>query len=195
MNEKTPTEKSLNGSDTHVEDIEDERLKREHEAIIAGNLDENINAKLENPLEGIPRAQLLRDAEAFAKKHGLGEHIDEFRKGALVAQDPLAFEKLDILTEEEKTQLRREITHKWSQPKTLYALVVMCSVAAAVQGVRTVNFIFSSIPETDCYHDRVIQMDETVINGAQLFFAPQVINQAYKYFCRYSSRRPSIVWH
>lgn len=195
MNEKTPTEKSLNGSETHVEDIEDERLKHEHEAIIAGNLNENINAKLENPLGGLPRAQLLRDAEAFAKKHGLGEHVDEFRKGALVAQDPLAFEKLDILTEEEKTQLRREITHKWNQPKTLYALVVMCSVAAAVQGVRTVNFIFSSIPETDFYHGRVIQMDETVVNGAQLFFAPQVINQAYKYFCRYSSRRPSIVWH
>ncbi|KAI3606087.1 mfs sugar transporter, partial [Moniliophthora roreri] len=74
----------------------------------------------------------------------------DFQKGALVAQDPTAFESLSILTEEDKELLRRETTHKWSHPRTLYYLVVVCSMAAAVQG-----------------------MDEAVINGANLFFASQ----------------------
>ncbi|KAL0956130.1 hypothetical protein HGRIS_002296 [Hohenbuehelia grisea] len=111
---------------------------------------ENVNAKLANPLAGIPHDQLMDDAEAFAKKHGLGELSHVFRKAALVAQDPLGFESLEQLDEDDKACLRREITHRWDQPKMLYYLVILCSVAAAVQG-----------------------MDETVINGANLFFAPQ----------------------
>lgn len=97
--------------------------------------EENINAKLANPLNGIPQDQLLSDAESFAKEHGLGHLVDEIRKGALVAQDPLGFESMDYLSEDDKIALRRELTHRWDQPKTLYWLVVMCSVAAAVQGV------------------------------------------------------------
>ena len=127
MDEKAPTEKNF-GSDTRVEDVK--RQKRN-----SSNLNENVSAKLENPLEGIPREQLLRDAEAFAKTHGLEEYTDEFKKGALVAQNPLGFESIDMLTEEEKMELRLERTHRWNQPKTLYGLVIMCSVAAAVQGV------------------------------------------------------------
>jgi MFS family permease len=45
---------------------------------------------------------------------------------------------------------RAEDVKEWRQPKMLYYLVTLCSVAAAVQG-----------------------MDETVVNGAQLFYAPQ----------------------
>lgn len=71
---------------------------------------ENINARLANPLAGIPREQVARDGEEFAKKFGLGHLTDEFRKGALVAQDPLAFESFEELTEDEKAALRREIT-------------------------------------------------------------------------------------
>lgn len=48
-----------------------------------------------------------------------------------------AFELLDQLSEEDKEILRRETTHRWHQPKTLYALVFLCSMAAAVQGVRS----------------------------------------------------------
>jgi hypothetical protein len=51
------------------------------------------------------------------------------------------------LTEEDKAIFRREYARKWDQPKTLYSTVILCSVAAAVQG-----------------------MDQTVINGANLFF-------------------------
>lgn len=47
----------------------------------------------------------------------------------------------DQLSEEDKIILRRETTHRWHQPKTLYALVVLCSMAAAVQGVRSLSII------------------------------------------------------
>ncbi|ELU45113.1 proton myo-inositol cotransporter [Rhizoctonia solani AG-1 IA] len=111
----------------------------------------NTNAKLSNPLVGIPHDKLEEQALAFAHSYGLSEHADIIRKGALVAQDPLGEFRLEPdLTPEEKAELQREQTHRWDQPKTLYYLVVLCSMAAAVQG-----------------------MDETVINGANLFWPRQ----------------------
>ncbi|KAH9967661.1 hypothetical protein BGW80DRAFT_1340738 [Lactifluus volemus] len=111
---------------------------------------EGINAKLSNPLAGLSHEQLMDNGAEFARTHGLGDVEDLFRQGALAAQDPLAFEGISHFTEEEKGIFRRELTHRWDQPATLYYLVILCSVAAAVQG-----------------------MDEAVINGANLFFAPQ----------------------
>ncbi|KAK7685296.1 hypothetical protein QCA50_011659 [Cerrena zonata] len=111
------------------------------------NADTNINARLANPLSGIPHDQLMADAAQFAEDHGLGHLKEEFQKGALIAQDPPAFESLTQLSEEDKAVLRREITHRWDQPWQLYYLVILCSLAAAVQG-----------------------MDESVINGANIFF-------------------------
>lgn len=40
-----------------------------------------------------------------------------------------------MLDEEDKAIFRHEITHRWDQPKELYFLVILCSLAAAVQGV------------------------------------------------------------
>ena len=105
-----------------------------------GIQDENVEAMLENPLGDRTPEQLMADAEAFARKHGLEDHIDVFRKGALIAQDRSNFEHSKIFTEEDKAALRREVTHKWSQPRSLYALVTLCSVAAAVQGVCDLLF-------------------------------------------------------
>ena len=100
------------------------------------DLNENINAKLANPLAGIPHDELRKDGAAFARRFGLEGFEELFSKAAVVAQDPLGFETMDILSDEEKTALRKEQTHRWDQPLSLYWLVVMCSVAAAVQGVR-----------------------------------------------------------
>ncbi|TFY58958.1 hypothetical protein EVG20_g7967 [Dentipellis fragilis] len=110
----------------------------------------NLNIKLANPLAGISHEQLIADAEEFAISHDLGHLVEEFKKGALVAQDPTNFENISLLTEDDKAILRRELTNRWDQPAMLYYLVILCSVAACVQG-----------------------MDESVINGANLFFAPQ----------------------
>jgi hypothetical protein len=41
--------------------------------------------KLKNPLTGIPRDQLMQDVDTFAHEKGLVEHLEDLRKGALVA--------------------------------------------------------------------------------------------------------------
>lgn len=107
----------------------------------------NVNAALENPLTGISLERLEAMGRAFANEKGLGQYETEFAKGAQVAQDPLAFESIDMLNDEDKNVLRREVTHKWDHPKMLYFLVICCSMCAAVQG-----------------------MDESVTNGANLFW-------------------------
>ncbi|KAK0533014.1 hypothetical protein OC834_002392 [Tilletia horrida] len=124
---------------------------REVPASPEGEVDRNkLSARLANPLEGLSREQLLENATQFCREHGLEDHIADIRKGALVAQDPLCFEELPDLDEQDREYLRREMTHRWSHPRQLYLMTIMCSVAAAVQG-----------------------MDESVINGALLFFPKQ----------------------
>jgi hypothetical protein len=95
----------------------------------------NVNAKLANPLAGLSHEQLMDDGAEFARTHGLGHLEDLFKKGALAAQDPLAFDGISHFTDTEKAIFRREFTHRWDHPGTLYYLVILCSVAAAVQGV------------------------------------------------------------
>ncbi|CEQ40022.1 SPOSA6832_01603 [Sporobolomyces salmonicolor] len=108
------------------------------------------NAKLANPLYDMTEEELYRDVESFVERTGLRDIQDLLRKAALVAQDRNNFERLPQLDEEEKQYLREETTHKWRQTKMLYYQVFMCSMAAVVQG-----------------------MDETVINGANLFYPDQ----------------------
>ncbi|KAI0518483.1 sugar transporter-domain-containing protein [Xylaria bambusicola] len=101
------------------------------------DINKNVDAKIRNPLAGIPRQQLLSDVEAFARENNLDQHIPLLRKGALVAQDPTCFEDIqgaEALDEAEIYALKREITHKWSVPRTLYLTIITCSIGAAVQG-------------------------------------------------------------
>ncbi|GAA6050744.1 hypothetical protein JCM3770_006604 [Rhodotorula araucariae] len=104
---------------------------------------------LDNPLTGISMDRLEAMGRAFAREKGLEQYETEFAKGAQAAQDPSYYD-LPLLSDEDKAILQREVTHKWDHPKTLYFLVICCSMAAAVQG-----------------------MDESVTNGANLFWAPQ----------------------
>lgn len=76
--------------------------------------------KQKNPLAGLTKEELMADVEAFAREKDLEHILDDLKKGALVAQDPKAFESLDELSEEEKELLRRETTHKWHQPFMMY---------------------------------------------------------------------------
>ena len=46
---------------------------------------------------------------AFANEKGLGQYETEFAKGAQVAQDPLAFESISMLNDEDRNVLRREV--------------------------------------------------------------------------------------
>lgn len=60
--------------------------------------------------------------------------IPLLQKGALVAQNPPAFEQIAELDEVERDALRNEVLHKWRQPFALYFTVILCSIGAAVQG-------------------------------------------------------------
>ncbi|KAG1744559.1 uncharacterized protein EDB91DRAFT_1123024 [Suillus paluster] len=110
----------------------------------------NADAKLSNPLHGIPYDRLMAEVEIFAQERGLTHLLPELKKGALVAQDPTCHTRLDMFTDEDQRILTEEVTNKWKQTPMLYYMVVMSSLAAAVQG-----------------------MDEAVINGAQILYPKQ----------------------
>jgi hypothetical protein len=81
-----------------------------------------LSAVFENPLQDVSQDQLMSDVENFCKEFGLLDHLDTFRKGAMVAQNPSSVQEIGELSCEEKTHLEREHTHKWSQPWQLYFL-------------------------------------------------------------------------
>ncbi|KAK4162379.1 putative polyol transporter 1 [Cladorrhinum sp. PSN259] len=114
------------------------------------DLNTNLAAKIRNPLEGIPRDELMSRVEQFAQEKGLVEHTALLRKGALVAQNPDNFENFsgeEALTQEEKDALHFEVEHKWRMPMRLFLTIATCSIGAAVQG-----------------------WDQTGTNGANIFF-------------------------
>ncbi|GAA6064231.1 hypothetical protein JCM10212_000378 [Sporobolomyces blumeae] len=110
----------------------------------------NQTMKLSNPLAGKSDEELHRDVDDFIEKTGLHDISDLLHKAALVAQDRENFDRVSELNDEERRFLAEEKTHKWRQTKMLYFQVFMASMAAVVQG-----------------------MDETVINGANLFYPEQ----------------------
>lgn len=99
-----------------------------------------------NPFEGLSKEQVIQNAIRFANAHGMSEDADYFARGAAHSYDGSTSQ----LTEAEAEAIAMETTNKWKQPKTLYYMSVMCAMCAVVQG-----------------------MDETVVNGAQLYFFPE----------------------
>ena len=89
--------------------------------------------RIKNPLADLTREELLRDVDEFANANGMHDIAPLLRKGALVAQDPLAFESVEGITEQEKDAIRNEVLHKWRQPRQLYYTIILCSIGAAVQ--------------------------------------------------------------
>ena len=112
----------------------------------------NKNAKLANPLAFETHQTLRKRGREYALKHFLGDEEDvrAFELGACVAQDPNKWDRVDGLNDDERQVLTKEIASRWSQPPLMYLVIVLCSTCAAVQG-----------------------MDETVVNGAQIFYKPQ----------------------
>ncbi|OAA43743.1 Sugar/inositol transporter [Metarhizium rileyi] len=101
------------------------------------NMNSNIEAKIKNPLIGIPRRVLLSNVEQFCREKDLGDYLGLMRRGALVAQDPTGYEDItgpNALSQEEIQSLRAEVLHKWRVPKVLYLTIITCSIGAAVQG-------------------------------------------------------------
>jgi hypothetical protein len=108
----------------------------------------SVAAQLKNPLAGMTDQDVLEDVDVWVSQRGLDHERETFRRGALLARvinTEGAFERIDSIPEDEKEVLRKESTHRWSQPFQLYFLVVLCAGSAIVQG-----------------------MDQTAVNGAQV---------------------------
>jgi hypothetical protein len=90
--------------------------------------------RVKNPLAHLSRDTLLAQVDEFAASAGLTDVAPLLRTGALVAQAPHEFESVEGLSEDDKVAIRRETTHRWSHPRTLYLTIILCSIGAAVQG-------------------------------------------------------------
>lgn len=130
----------------------------------------SLGTLLNNPLTGMSRDEVIADVEGFIQERGLTQHREDFIKGALVAQvtnQDYAFEQIKELREDEKNLLRREITHRWSQPFMLYFLCTLCAGSAIVQG-----------------------MDQSAVNAAQVSCTSlqtrSTFSQAYCFFFLFS---------
>lgn len=91
------------------------------------------DARIQNPLAGIPKDILLAQVEDFSQEKGLTEILPLLEKGALISQNPLNFEEVEGLDHSELEALRNETAHKWRQPRALYFTVILCSIGACVQ--------------------------------------------------------------
>ncbi|WWC90859.1 uncharacterized protein L201_005796 [Kwoniella dendrophila CBS 6074] len=87
-----------------------------------------------NPLHGLTKEQIFYDVEHFCNNNGLQDKLDIFKKGALIAQAPEDYERIQELTEDDKFYLRKSTKNKWSHPKMLYFTVIACAIGAATQG-------------------------------------------------------------
>lgn len=76
------------------------------------NLNSNPQARIKNPLSGIPRAQLLRNVEAFAREKDLLDQLPVLTKGAVRKYQLLVLFPL----------FKRPLTHIQQLPKILPSL-------------------------------------------------------------------------
>ncbi|KAJ5609696.1 hypothetical protein N7528_010263 [Penicillium herquei] len=111
-----------------------EKGQFEQEQLEQVDLQNNLSARIKNPLAGLSQDQVIRDVEAFAQEYQVTDILPELKKGALVARDPASFESVPGITELECIALKNETEHKWHQPKALYFTIILCSIGAAVQG-------------------------------------------------------------
>ncbi|KIY45000.1 hypothetical protein FISHEDRAFT_67245 [Fistulina hepatica ATCC 64428] len=144
------SEKQAKASNAEVAHFENKDAASLESASVRSSVHLDEDVRLANPLLQYSRPQLLQRAREFAKLCEREDLAPAFEKGAIVAQHPGAVETDAMLDESDRDYLRREVTHVWDQPKTLYYMTILCSLAAAVQG-----------------------MDEAVINGANLFYPAQ----------------------
>ena len=104
-------------------------------------------AKLQNPLAGMSYEELMDDVERFAREKNLMHAIEDFQKGALIAQRRSRFETIEVLTEEDKDLIRREKTNRWKQPVMMYYMTseFLESFSAATKVCRADGWKKSSI--------------------------------------------------
>ena len=118
-------------------DIRQEIVKTPQDNLSADQLRAKLNRKIANPLAGYSHAELAEMGEKYVRRHEIGgeDDIRAFRLGAILAQDPNRHAEVEGLTDQERRVLAVEVEHRWSQPKLLYLVIILCSTCAAVQGM------------------------------------------------------------
>ncbi|KAK4967548.1 hypothetical protein LTR66_011937, partial [Elasticomyces elasticus] len=88
---------------------------------------QKVNAMLANPLKGLSHPELRKMGKDYALEHALVEPEDfrAFEIGAVLAQNPEAWEECEGLREDEKEVLRKEFSNRWSQPWLLYVVIIL----------------------------------------------------------------------
>lgn len=98
--------------------------------------------RLRRPFAGWTPDRLEDHVTDFIERSGLKEHNRLFKKGALLAQSKTALdeERSGDLALEPNERRALDLEHsnrfldRFRQPRRLYALVICCSLGAAVQG-------------------------------------------------------------
>ena len=67
-------------------------------------------AQTQNPLAGISTQELEVQVDVFCDKFGFQDHLEVFRKAALVAQNPDKIESIESLTADDRYWLQLEHT-------------------------------------------------------------------------------------
>jgi hypothetical protein len=132
FHDDTPTQRQTEAM------IADRQARGSISSTAADRARRNLNAKLANPLDGYTFAELRQMGRDYAKLHAIAEPEDirAFELGAVLAQTPEQFDRLkNHATVEEMDVLQKEFSNRWSQPKLLYLVIVLCSTCAAVQGM------------------------------------------------------------
>ena len=96
------------------------------------------SSKLANPLAGLSMERLASLGEDYARKAGLTseEDIRAFRLGAMIAGNDNRHDGIAELTDAEREVIDRETTHKWSNPKMLYWVIIskcLCRLSLSLQ--------------------------------------------------------------
>ena len=119
----------------------------------------SLDGQLVNPFQGKTHANMLDLTRNFLQETALEPQEALFRRAAFLAQSPNAFTTMDrpdglSLDPEERKILFEEGSDprsrwsKWRQTPTLYAMIVCCSIGAAVQ----VGNIKSRLSASEAYY-------------------------------------------
>lgn len=158
--EANSAEKQEASLNAHLEDKHDTKTSpgaAAHRPSVAQSAAErarqSLNAKLANPLMGFSYNELKKMGRAYAYEHALAEPEDvrALEIGACLARNPGNVDdaKLFGVNDEELAVLERELSHRWSQPFTLYLVIVLCSICAAVQGMGKLLLSLQDMPLTN----------------------------------------------
>jgi hypothetical protein len=96
--------------------------------------DDDAQATGGQAMRVLSRDGQLDDVQQFAEANNLLHAVDVFKRASALLQGEVPASDVPGITTAELNALRLEAERKWSQPKMLYFVIAMCSVAAIEQG-------------------------------------------------------------